>query len=85
MLLESRRSQERGCVVGVPDRDGASSPFRVPARSMLLLPLPSGVNVRFCPTLGRAFPYCPSLTDREEGGVEEKRKGKGESRLNGRG
>ena len=88
MLLEKRRSHERGRVVGVPACESpplasARSGTRSTVRSAPILKLVLGVSVLFCPTLAmpeRAFPLSPSLTERAVcGGV----KAKGELRLGG--
>lgn len=96
MLLDRRRSHERGWAVGVPASESASSPSRVPFRSVPAVMPTSGGGVGvlagmalrsvavaalelllsdlFCPTLAspdRAFPFCPSLTERAGGGVEK--------------
>ena len=71
MPLEKRRMNERGREMGVTAREPASS-ARSNGRSVPRLKLARGVRVRFCPTLAltdRAFPYCPSLTERAGGGV----------------
>ena len=64
MLLEKRRSHERGRVVGVPACEpppfaSSRSGTRSAVRSALILKLALGVSVLFCPTLAmpeRAFP-----------------------------
>lgn len=73
MLLDRRRSQERGRAMGVPDSEPVSSPSRVPGASIVpKLKLARGVMcARFCPirvvlsSRGRAFPF--SLTERGDG------------------
>ena len=83
MLLEKRRSHERGREIGVPTCDPpplVCSGMGSGRRSVAMWKLVRGVKVLFCPTLAlaeRALPLSPSEVGRAVGGVE---KPKGEVR-----